>query len=282
MRLADTGTTVFEPDAEFPTFEDGYLPTLSNCGNEAKFFYLAAFETWVQKHLASWLVMNLAKGGACSELRSSIKMYHSVANTMYAGVPASLSIMYLTILELWVACDKSACHIHPLLQKFRPEVQLGELQCLVLPLKCQLERLSDIELYVQSREDGADRTLPSVFRDFGGTSTFAVQYFDHSPELQNLKSEIEQTAARARRYKLEELVGTSARRTKYSTTTITDIPKHSINRIVRNVLSSAPLRLSRLISMNGRFHPQHLLRRQLCLSSVYQRLSAIGATPLYM
>jgi hypothetical protein len=205
MRLADTGATVFEPGTEFPTFDDGHLPMLSNCGNEAKFFYLAAFETWVQKHLASWLVINLAKEGACGDLRSSIKAYHSVANTVYAGVPASLSIMYLTILELWVACDKSACHIYPLLQKFRPEVQLSELQCLVLPLNCQLERLSDIELYVQSREDGADMTFPSVFKDFGGTSTFAVQYFDHSPELQDLKSQIEQTAARARRCKLEEL-----------------------------------------------------------------------------
>lgn len=204
-RLADTGTTVFEPGAEFPTFEDGHLPTLSNCGNEVKFFYLAAFETWVQKHLASWLVTNLAEEGACGHLRSSIKMYHFVANTVYTGVPASLSIMYLTILELWVACDKSACHIYPLLRKYKPEVQLRELQCLVLLQRSQLKRLSDIELYVQSREDGADRTLPSVFADFGGTSTFAVRYFDHSHELQNLKSELEQAAARDRRYKLEEL-----------------------------------------------------------------------------
>jgi hypothetical protein len=85
--------------------------------------------------------MNLTKEGACGDLRTSIRTYQSIANTVYAGVPASLSITYLTILELWVACDKSACHIYPLLQKYSPEVQLSELQCLVLPLRCQLKRL---------------------------------------------------------------------------------------------------------------------------------------------
>jgi hypothetical protein len=205
MRLADTGTTVFEPGAEFPTFEAGHLPMLSGRGDDQKFFYLAAFETWVQKHLASWLATNLAEEGACEKLRNSIRTYHSIASTVYTGVPASLSIMYMTILELWVACDKSACHIYSLLRKYGPEVQLSELQCLVLPLRCQLERLSDIELYVKSREDRANRTLPSIFHDFGHTSTFAVQYFDQSSDLQNLKSEIERTAERARRDKLEEL-----------------------------------------------------------------------------
>jgi hypothetical protein len=45
LRPEDTTTTDFEPGAEFPTFEDEHLPTLSGRGDEQKFFYLAAFET---------------------------------------------------------------------------------------------------------------------------------------------------------------------------------------------------------------------------------------------
>lgn len=113
--------------------------------------------------------------------------------------------MYLTLLELWTACDRSACQVYPLLSNYDPDLTLDECQCLLLPIKRQMERLVDIERYIQLRQDSAVYANPSVFRDFGHPSSFAVRYFDQSLELQEVLSRIERDATEKRRRKCEEL-----------------------------------------------------------------------------
>jgi hypothetical protein len=113
--------------------------------------------------------------------------------------------MYLTVTELWVACDKCACRMYPLLQDYDPEVELSSFQSLSLPFKSQLERLSIVEAYLQSRRRHARANAPSLYRDFGLSSSFAVTFFDGSLEHQRLLSRIEQQATVARREKCREL-----------------------------------------------------------------------------
>jgi hypothetical protein len=204
-RLSRTECAEFRPSIEYPTFPADELPTISSVDGNYKFFRLAAFETWVEHHLPSWVATHLSDGNTCRRLRDVIKVYHAVASVAYEGLPSSLSVMYLTLLELWTACDRSACQIYPLLSKYDPDLTLDECQCLVLPLKRQMERLVDIERYVQSRQDSAVHANPSVFRDFGHTSSFAVRYFDQSHELQGVLAKIERDATEKQLRKYEEL-----------------------------------------------------------------------------
>lgn len=195
----------FDPTDKFPEYPADELPQDFSATGEYKFFQLAALEQWVEQHLESWSEVHLEDTSTCGKLRKLIEKYHSAASAAYAGVPINMSIMYLTLLELWVACDKSACRIHPLLTDYDHEVDLIECQCLLLPLKSQMIRLGKVESYTLARRTAASKTAASVYRDFGKYSSFAVQYFSNSPVHQHLLAKIEQEAAVEREAKCQEL-----------------------------------------------------------------------------
>jgi hypothetical protein len=79
--------------------------------------------------------------------------YHEVASCIYSGNPEALSLMQLTMLELWIACDKSAIHIHSLLGDYDPNVPIDLAESLLLPYRSQLERLARAENYIRQRQE---------------------------------------------------------------------------------------------------------------------------------
>jgi hypothetical protein len=202
-----TSTAVdFQPDAAYPKYSPDELPTNLDTSGDHKYFRIAALEAWIGTQLDSWLSTHLSEDETCGRIRRLMQMYYSVASTAYAHIPTSLSIMYISLLELWVASDKSACSLYPLLRQYDPELELDELQCLILPLKNQMQRLVDIESYVKSRRDAAVKGSPSVFRDFGHMASFAVKYFDQSPRLQTVLSNVRRDATQKQAQKRQELV----------------------------------------------------------------------------
>lgn len=205
-RNRDTTHADFRPNAQYPVYPHYELPKSLIASSDTKHLRLAALETWVESHLQSWLAEHLHDNETCGELYALMQLYHAAARSEHVGVPASLSLMYLTILELWVACDRSACTLYPLLSEYDPELHLDELQCLILPYKSQMKRLVEVECYVQARRNLAIKGSPSVFCQFGHPSTFAVKYFNQSSSLQKTLSTIEQDAARQQKAKREELV----------------------------------------------------------------------------
>ncbi|KAH9870515.1 hypothetical protein IAQ61_005991 [Plenodomus lingam] len=204
-RKRNASSTEFEPSSTYPRYDSSEFPDTSFGTGNHKIFCLAAFETWVEKYLKTWTQQHAHDPGTCGKLRRIMESYHTNAYAVYSDVPISLSIMYLTLVEIWVACDESACSIHPLLLEYDPETDLAELQCLVLPLKTQLERLHNVEVYVSSRRVSARKSLPSVYRQFGDPSSFAVRYFDGDVQLQSTLAQIERKAAQKRQQKCQEL-----------------------------------------------------------------------------
>ena len=194
----------FSPGHPYPSFASNTVPQDFSAADGQECYRLAAVEFWVENHLHAWIGLHRSEQATCEQLYTLIKSYHRTAIRTYSGIPWSMSLMYLTILEIWVACDKSACNLFPLLNKYRPEVPLVELQCLTLPLQTQMKRLLAVEEYVQSREQAATNTVP-VFCDFGNGSSFAVEYFNQSSELQQLLQRIETDAASRRSEKCTEL-----------------------------------------------------------------------------
>lgn len=204
-RSRSTGRADFVPDEDFPTFAPENLPTTLNTTGDHRYYCLAALEAWIEQHLDSWLSRHVHEDRSCGKLRVLMELYHQVASAAYAGIPIALSVMYLSLAELWVACDKSACRVYPLLCEYSPEVDLTELQCILLPHKSQLIRLYNVERYAELRHGEAINTNPSVLRDFGHSLSFAVRYFDQSTQLQELLSKLRSEATQKQQQKLEEL-----------------------------------------------------------------------------
>lgn len=194
----------FNPGPAFPCFTKNQVPQNFVAADEYQYFRLAAVEQWVGDHLQDWLQSHRTDSTACQQLYELMTTYYSCASKAYEGSPWSMSAMYLTILEIWVACDKSACSLFPLLEKYGTEVPLVEIQCLTLPSRSQMQRLLVVETYIQSRERSATNKT-SVYTGFGAESSFGVQYFRQSPHLQSILQQIEQKASNKHAEKCREL-----------------------------------------------------------------------------
>lgn len=173
--------------------------------NEHLHLHLICFERWVEIHLQSWLQeqLNNASNDACSTIRHAMESYYESASSFYTENPETTSIMLLTMLELWVACDKAAVRLCPLLAAFDHEIPRGPFQNLLLPTHGQMVRLRDAELYLNQRH--CNSSGPSIYRECRSSNCFAARFFDDSYLHQQLKSSIEEKATRDREAKIQQL-----------------------------------------------------------------------------
>ncbi|OTA75927.1 hypothetical protein M434DRAFT_383777 [Hypoxylon sp. CO27-5] len=165
---------------------------------------LAAFESWVDSHLGEWLARNEEHPNTAGILGDLIENYHRAALSHYGGNPEDISIMILTILELWVACDKSVVLICKLLEDYMPGIPTELLENLNLQSKLQMQRLKAVEEYLKRRSSQARFPFYEVLHSFGNKCSFSVRYFDQSAEHQSLRSIIEGQAVREREAKRKE------------------------------------------------------------------------------
>ena len=166
---------------------------------------LVAFETWVALHLDGWIKSHIDEDATCSRLSALIRNYYNVASPLYSGNPEAISIMFLTIVELWIACDRSATHIHGILGDYDACIPEGVFQSLLLPFRSQMGRLARVERYLHQRQQSLKYTGYGVFRDFGTRTCFSVRYFEQSDDHHRLKAEIEAKASSERMEKQNEL-----------------------------------------------------------------------------
>ncbi|KAF2120457.1 hypothetical protein BDV96DRAFT_266715 [Lophiotrema nucula] len=180
---------------------DGQLPCRPRRANED--IGLAEFERWVEEHLPYWTKQHSRDERSCGSLARALSHYSKAAFGAYHDNPNARSVMLLTVLDLWVACDQIACRILPLLQQYDPEIPLESLRFLLLPRKSQMVRLRNIEAYVTARRPQGE-PQPSIYRAFGDEASFAVQFVDRSPHHQNLLQEIVRKAESNRQATLNE------------------------------------------------------------------------------
>jgi hypothetical protein len=189
------------PDAKF--FESAYT--------EDPFVTLSDFECAIEREIDGWVnrVMNLDAAyidAACLAIQARAEGYSTRARLSYSGNPESISIMLLTLFELWVALDKLAVKSIPLLMEYSPEVQVAIFDHLLLQKAAAIERLRILQQYVASR---CTRNALSVFSDRSDAYTFAVRYYHQSEELQSCKQLIEDNAEAERTTRIADLRGKS-------------------------------------------------------------------------
>ncbi|CZR70243.1 uncharacterized protein PAC_20144 [Phialocephala subalpina] len=140
----------------------------------------------------------------CNLLMDLIERYRSNASQIYAEDPESSSVMLLTLMELWVACDLSATKLFPLLRDYETGFPCGILDALVLTKNTLLDRLVRVEDYLAGRKSGA-RFGPTWENGLRFTSSFAVCFWGGSTEHQNMYRDIIERATALKDQKLREL-----------------------------------------------------------------------------
>ncbi|KAH9169118.1 hypothetical protein EDB89DRAFT_2073314 [Lactarius sanguifluus] len=109
-------------------------------------------------------------------------------------------------MDLWMALDKLTTHQCPLLTSYSPEIPGYFLHPLLLHRSGSLRRARLIEEYISQRHQGAScATSTGIFSDTVTESSFAVRYFNDSPELQQLHDDIDQHAEQQQEEKRAEL-----------------------------------------------------------------------------
>ncbi|KAG1750414.1 uncharacterized protein EDB91DRAFT_1243991 [Suillus paluster] len=187
------------PDASF--FESAYA--------EDPFLALSDFECAIEQDIDDWVdgVMNLDAAcidTACLTIQARATSYSTRAQASYSGNPENISIMLLTLFELWVALDKLVVMSIPLLQEYSPEIPVVIFNRLLLQKAAALERLGLLQEYVAARTRDA-RSGFSIFSDSAHIDAFAVRYYHQSEELQSYKQRIVDDADAVRKKRMVDL-----------------------------------------------------------------------------
>lgn len=175
---------------------------------------LLDFEAWVESALPGWSESKMdpsapntnleASESAVRTLQHLIDVYYERARAAYEGIPDGLSVMYIVIMELWVALDKIAGHNIRLLLDYDPGFPLDAFCPLLLERKEEMARLRNLEYYLSRRREAVPTPYSSAFDGFGRDTSFAVRLFETSSEHQRLRVEIESWAARKEQEKLQQ------------------------------------------------------------------------------
>ncbi|RHZ68728.1 hypothetical protein CDV55_106064 [Aspergillus turcosus] len=151
------------------------------------------FERWVENEMTNWAGIVQPSEHRCCILAERFGQYYEYGSPIYDGNPEAMSIMILTMLEVWVTLDQMCCIMCPLLREYSPEIPVKFLEPLLLPQRCQMRRAGRIEAYIESRHHGRVPSSPDILRD-PAPHSFAISYYDSSQEHQRLREQIEQHA----------------------------------------------------------------------------------------
>ncbi|EIW76860.1 hypothetical protein CONPUDRAFT_110521 [Coniophora puteana RWD-64-598 SS2] len=179
---------------------------LSGLRDDEKYLTLIDFEAAVHDslHNTKFWCSTIADIATTSiSIMKAMSTYYDSAVILYTHNPENLSIMYLTLLLLWVALDHLTLTKIPLLWNYHPEFDHTVFQPLLLRTQRFRTLLQGALAHLSSRHAKAVHK-PILEGDMDGQS-FPVKYFRRSSQLQSLKERIEDDAEAGKSKKLEEL-----------------------------------------------------------------------------
>jgi hypothetical protein len=185
---------------QFANGERGLAEAITNDPHIA----IADFELSVERDLESKIATYGSEDFALDVIAPCIEQYFSRAKDFYGTNPEDISVMILTIMDLWMALDRLIIQACPLMGEYSPEIPSSFLHPLLLHRPSTLKRALRIEEYLCWRHREA-LEIPSIFSNRVGDSSFAVRYFCTSKYLQRLYDEINTHAQKARAAKRVEL-----------------------------------------------------------------------------
>ena len=206
----------FEPKSHLRRTLDAFLSTdrtfFQRAYDESPYMTLYDLEREVGEGIDGWVarISYPAIDDACERLELLASSYSSAARQSYKGNPEDLSRMLLTVVELWIALDKLVLNQISILRDYSPEIPDSLLHGLLLRDPLHLRRLPLAVEYARQRVYHAKDGY-SVFSDAVDERSFAVRYFDLSPDLQSLRDRILDAARMQKESKCRELAEANQR-----------------------------------------------------------------------
>ncbi|KAL8760683.1 MAG: hypothetical protein Q9184_003152 [Pyrenodesmia sp. 2 TL-2023] len=154
------------------------------------YYCLAELETWLVGEVRNALESDrIENEHAILELQRQLRIYQSRACRAYKENAEQLSLMLLTLLEVWMALDALTVRLFPLLGDYDPGFPRDLMYPLKVPKTSDMRRLQCIENHLEQRRNQASYSLSNILGETTKTS-FAVRYFDQCEEMQDLSSTI--------------------------------------------------------------------------------------------
>ena len=207
QRVSRVATDFVPPTLDISSLASNVLPPCSffdfGSSEPNALYKLASFESWVKTYLNLWITNNGGQDNTCARLRDIIEAYNAAASAAYQGYPEGVSSMFLTIVELWIACDKSSIRCCPLIADYKPEIPIAPLRSLLIKFSDDMQWLFEAERYLAHRNDRAT-CKRSILFNLGQSSDFGVRFFSSSAPHQSVLRRIEQDATHARTAKIRE------------------------------------------------------------------------------
>ena len=125
---------------------------------------------------------------------------------VYRGNANEMSVLILDVMELWTRLDMWTCQQFPLLKEYHPVFTPETLDCLHLALYNDMNRLQNIQHYLEARTKACRGSKVTLFDD-PTNDCFARRYYDEVPSAEGLgalREDIENTASHQKQDKLEE------------------------------------------------------------------------------
>ncbi|KAF8464761.1 hypothetical protein JB92DRAFT_3064074 [Gautieria morchelliformis] len=206
-------SSCFDPEAFEVTLVSNNLrqtglspPARIPTGSAGSELWLAVLdvERWIIKnHLHDWQTTTLVET-RMEVLGQMIASFDSIAISL--NNPEQFSRVFLIILELWVALDKTAVEAIPLLREYSPKLSIVSFEPLLLPTLCQMRRLRAVETHISRRHADAIYRGHSLFEFIHHQDSFGARYFQTDLGLRNLRRDIEREAAALKAEKQRECV----------------------------------------------------------------------------
>lgn len=187
LHLAPSGNGTIEQVTEFTS----------------KYFTLARWERSIETERKPLPESVIDCQARCAHLAKSIVDAFTVVGNAYDANPEQMSIFILNLFDLWVQMDQSVVRACPLLLDYAPVFTAELLDVLQLPTLLDMERLQNIQGYLQSRYKGSRFEQKTIFSEPDRTS-FAARYVEQSVHLCKLQQKIEEASDRSRRIKQSE------------------------------------------------------------------------------
>lgn len=167
-------------------------------------------DEWVKTSLDEWIQIHLQDQTTCTQLADLVQEYSEAASDVYDDSPEFFSTKLLTLMELWVALDKSATYHEPLLMEYATGFSESLFESLLLPKKAEMERLARIEAHISTRNNSATYGSSLIFEQGSDPCSLAVRYYAQSAHHQRLFERIEKHATNTRHQKKKELIDLQA------------------------------------------------------------------------
>ena len=241
---------------------------------------IADFELSVERNLDSWVATSTSNDDSSDVIASCILQYYAGAKKHYGTNPEDISVMILTIMDLWVALDRFTIQECPLLKQYSPEIPSNTLHCLLLHRSSTLKRALHIEEYLCRRNREA-LDLPSIFSNSVDGSCFTVKYSRTSKNHQRIYDEIIRRVLQEPAPNREELASLNDRLHSLLRATPRTGQGHEWSKnILRQDIHSSTCRACQL-EHEVKALESAILKSQLLLSAVHIQAASFELSPPY-